>query len=375
VLGWLGETFRRLRQEWDISFFKIDFLFAAAHPGQRHDPATTRAQALRLGVKEIRKAIGRKAFLLGCGAPLGPCVGLVDGMRIGADVDPNWYPLWRNDLSAVSTHNALRNVIARAPLHGRLWANDPDCLLVRQRGENMGLVLNEMRTLTTLVALTGGVTLNSDNLTTIEEGRIKYLRQTLPPTGVAARPLDLFEREMPRLFVLPVKRDWGRWWIAAVINWGDTTQETTLRLSDAGLPAGRYHVFHYWRRRYLGLADDTVTLSRHQPHETAVLLFKPASHRPDLLTTTFHVGQGAVEVSRYQFEIINARSTIEVALEKAGQQSGRVFFTVPQGWRVSEATVNGRHQTPVEEGPELVSLGLTLHDQAHLHLAFEATET
>lgn len=371
VLDWLNETFKRMRKDWDISFFKIDFLFAAARPGRRHDPASTRAQALRRGVETIRKAIGRKAFLLGCGAPLGPCVGLVDGMRIGPDVDPNWYPIWRNDLSAVSTQNALRNVVTRAPLHGRLWANDPDCLLVRGRGDDMDLVLNEVRTLVALVALSGGLTLDSDDLARISPGRLKYLRQTLPPTGISARPLDLFEHELPRLFVLPAEREWGRWWIAAMINWDDRTTETTVRLADLGLPAGRYHVFHYWRRRYLGVTDDVVTVHRHQPHETAVMLLKPVSERPDLLTTTFHVCQGVVEITNYQSEIINARSTVKVRLEKAGRQFGRAFFTVPRGWRVVEARVDDRQQVPVTEAAQVVSLGLTLEDRADVEVAFE----
>ncbi|MGD2144972.1 MAG: alpha-galactosidase, partial [Anaerolineae bacterium] len=344
VLRWLRETFRRMRREWEASFFKIDFLFAATCPGRRHDPTATRAQALRRGVGAIRDAIGDRAFLLACGAPLGPCVGLVDGMRIGPDVDPNWHPVWRHDLASVSAENALRNVVTRAPLHGRLWANDPDCLLVRQRGDDMGLVLNEMRTLASLVALTGGPTLDSDELSTISVGRLKYLRQTLPPTGMSARPLDLFEREMPRLFTLQVDRNWGRWWIAGIINWGDHTTETTVRLADLDLPAGRYHLFHYWRRRYLGVTGDIVTIRRHQPHETAVLLFKPVSDRPDLLTTTFHVCQGAVEISGYEFELIDARSKVKVRIEKAGRQFGRVFFTVPRGWRVVEASVDGRRQ-------------------------------
>lgn len=373
VLHWLGETFERMREAWGISFFKIDFLFAAALAGRRYDPSTTRAQALRRGVRAIRQAIGDRSFLLGCGAPLGPCVGLVDGMRIGPDVDPNWYPIWRNDLSAVSTQNALRNVVTRAPLHGRLWANDPDCLLVRQRGDDMDLVLNEVRTLAALVALSGGLTLDSDDLTRIDPGRLKYLRQTLPPTGISARPLDLFEHELPRLFVLPVERDWGRWWVAGVINWHDRTTETTVHLNDLGLHPGRYHVFHYWRRRYLGVVDDTVTVRRHQPHETAVLLFKPVSDRPDLLTTTFHVCQGLIEVTSYQSEIINAESTVKVTLEKMGQQFGRVFFTVPRGWRIVKAQVDGRQQAPVIEATHVVSFGLTLENRADVEVAFERT--
>lgn len=371
VLDWLTETFKRMRQEWGVSFFKIDFLFAAAHAGRHHDPTATRAQALRRGVRTIRDAIGDKAFLLGCGAPLGPCVGLVDGMRIGPDVDPNWHPIWRHDLSSVSTKNALRNIVTRSVLHGRLWANDPDCVLVRQRGDDMDLVLNEMRTLVALVALSGGLTVDSDDLTTIDPGRLKYLRQALPPTGIPARPLDLFEREMPSLFVLPVERGWGRWWVAGVVNWGNSTTETRVRLADLNLPSGRYHVFHYWRRRYLGVTDDTITVQRHQPHETAVLLLRPVSDRPDLLTTTFHICQGVVEITSYQAEISNARSTVKVTVEKAGRQFGRVFFTVPKGWRVAEAEVNERRQTPVTEAPRVISLGLTLQQRATVRVSFE----
>jgi alpha-galactosidase len=371
VLEWLRETFTLMRQEWAISLFKIDFLFAAAHPGHHQDATATRAQALRRGVEAIREAVGDDAFLLGCGAPLGPCVGLVDGMRIGPDVDPNWHPIWRHDLSSVSTKNALRNVVTRAPFHGRLWANDPDCLLVRERGQDMDLVLNEMRTLAALVALSGGLTLNSDDLSRINPGRLKYLRQTLPSTGISARPLDLFEHEMPRLFVLPVERGWGYWWVAGVINWDDHTVETTVRLADLGLPAARYHVYHYWRRRYLGVSEDVITVRRHQPHETAVLLFKPVSHRPDLLTTTFHVCQGAVEIADCRFEIADSSTRITVMLEKVGVQFGRLLFTVPKGWRVVGAEVDGRKQAPVTEVPGVVSLGLTLDGQAVVEVNFD----
>ncbi len=368
VLAWLEETFRRMRREWGVTFFKIDFLFAAARPGRRYDPSATRAQALRRGVEAVRAGIGDDAFLLGCGAPLGPCIGLVDGMRIGTDVDPNWHPLFRYDLSAASTENALRNSITRAPFHNRLWLNDPDCLLVRQRGPDLDLVLNEMRTLTAVIALLGGLTLNSDNLALIRPGRLKYLWQALPPTGVSARPLDLFEHEMPRLLLLPVERDWGRWWVAGVINWEDHTVETTVRLSDLGLPAGRYHVFHYWRRRYLGITDDGVLLRRHQPHETAVLLFKPVSDRPDLLTTTFHVCQGAVEVADCCWD--EAHGLLRIALEKAGRQFGEVWLTVPEPWGVVEVGVDGERHPWVSPAPGLLRLGLTLEDRAELTARF-----
>lgn len=369
VLDWLQYTFWRMRSEWGMVFFKIDFIFAAALPGRRRDPTATRAQALRRGVEAVRRGIGDDAFLLGCGAPLGPCVGLVDGMRVGPDVDPNWHPVWSHDLSAPSTENALRNSIARAPFHGRLWASDPDCLMVRRRGATLNLVLNEMRSLTALAALLGGMTLDSDHLPVIRPGRLKYLRQALPPTGVSARPLDLFENEMPRLLLLPVERDWGRWWVVGAINWADHTTETIVRTDELGLPRGRYHVYHYWRRRYLGVIDDGVTINRHQPHETAVLLFKPVAQRPDLLTTTFHVCQGATEVAECEWRA--ADNALRVELRKEGQQFGEVLFAVPQGWRAAEARVDGVKRPLVEIAAGVVGLGLTLEGRAEVEVGFE----
>lgn len=372
VLDWLRESFRRMRTEWGVQFFKIDFIFAAARPGRRHDPASTRAQALRRGVAAVREGIGDDAFLLGCGAPLGPCVGLVDGMRVGPDVDPNWHPIWRHDLSMPSIENALRNSLARAPFHGRLWANDPDCLLVRQRGPDLDLVLNEMRTLSALTALLGGSTINSDHLPAARPGRLKYLRQALPPTGVSARPLDLFEQELPRLHLLSVECDWGRWWVLGVVNWEDHTVETTVRLADLGLPSGRYHVYRYWRRRYLGTTEHSVTIRRHQPHETAVLLLKPVAERPDLLTTTFHVCQGMVEVGHCEWRAED--STLRVALHKAGRQFGQVLFVAPAGWAAVEARVDDARRPLTQIAPGVVSLGLTLAGQAMVEVQFAGSE-
>ena len=370
VLDWLRDTFEQMRTEWGVEFFKIDFLFAAARPGQRHDPASTRAQALRQGVEAIRSGIGDEAFLLGCGAPLGPCVGLVDGMRVGPDVDPNWQPLWRHDLSIPASQSALRNSITRAPMHGRLWVNDPDCLLVRQRGVDQDLVLNEMRTLSALIALLGGVTIDSDHLAEIRPGRLKYLRQTLPPTGMSAKPLDLFQNELPRLLVLPVEREWGQWWVVGVINWDDSTTETTVRLGDLGLSAGRYHVYHYWRRRYLGVSEDSLTIERHQPHETAVLLFKPVSAKPDLLTTTFHVCQGAVEIDELLMTEDDDGIAMTLTLTKGGSQFGELLFTVPDGWSALEARVDGLKRALFKIAPNLVALGLTLSGAVEVEVRF-----
>ncbi|MEK7246989.1 MAG: glycoside hydrolase family 36 protein, partial [Chloroflexota bacterium] len=89
VIGWLGATFRTICGEWGYDYVKIDFIYAGAVDGVRHDPNVTRAQAYRRGLEAIRDAVGLR-FILACGNPIGPSVGLVVGARFGPDVAPYW---------------------------------------------------------------------------------------------------------------------------------------------------------------------------------------------------------------------------------------------------------------------------------------------
>lgn len=116
-------------REWGADYFKIDFCYVGACEGLRHSGVTPVA-AYREGLALIREAIGPGPYLLACGAPILPSVGLVDAMRVGPDIAATIEPAEPNP-SLPSQHNATRNVQARAWQQGRFWVNDPDCLMVR----------------------------------------------------------------------------------------------------------------------------------------------------------------------------------------------------------------------------------------------------
>ena len=374
VEPWLAGVFQTMRNDWGVELFKIDFIFSACAAGRRHDPNSTRAQAFRRGLEIVRQAIGEDAFLLGCGAPQLPCVGVVDGMRVGPDVAGNWHPFWP-DLSMPSAENAMRNSITRYFTHGRLWVNDPDCVLVRDKDDQSDLVLSEMRSLVGIIALLGGITLSSDNLPTLRKGRFKYLEQMFPPTNLSARPLDLFDNELPQCLALQVERPWGQWLVAGIINWQDRTMTTDVDLEALGLPAGRYHIFNYWPRRYMGVAENVITLDRHLPHETIILLIKPVSDEPELLTTTFHVAQTLAEVMTVERDRDDDGSiTLKVVVERAGDQFGELWFTFPPALKLDAAAVNGRKRKVSSDGVGVAHLGLSPNGVAEITLTFVPVE-
>jgi alpha-galactosidase len=126
--AWLAGSMAAFRDA-GIDFFKVDFLYAGAVAGDRHQDVTALA-AYRQGIELLRAAVGPDAYLLGCGAPILPSVGLFDALRVSPDVAPTYEPA-SGDLSAPSQRAAAMTGAARAFQHGRFWVNDPDCLLAR----------------------------------------------------------------------------------------------------------------------------------------------------------------------------------------------------------------------------------------------------
>jgi len=228
VQAHLEEVARTLAVDWGYRVLKLDFCYAAALPGVRHDPASTRAQALRAALDAVRRGAGHDALLVGCGLPLGPAVGVVDGMRVGTDVAPTWggrVTRWAfSDQGGLSTRIAMRNTVTRAFLHGHLWANDPDCVMVRT--DRTRLTEAEVRFLVAAVALTDGMIVSSDQLDLVPPERLDLLRLAHELSGGHCRVVDLFARSEPERLV-STKADEV---LVGHLHWGDAPAAVTVTL-------------------------------------------------------------------------------------------------------------------------------------------------
>jgi alpha-galactosidase len=167
VLAHLEDVARTL-VSWGFTYLKLDFTYAPSFEGHWHDPSLTPAQRVRAGYDAVRRGAGDEAFLLGCGAPLGACIGVVDGMRIGPDVAPWWPPAEGAPFAdtAPSTRNAWRSTLARSFQHRKLWLNDPDCLMLRTSETQLSPA--QVEAWAQAVALSGGMALVSDDLALLD---------------------------------------------------------------------------------------------------------------------------------------------------------------------------------------------------------------
>jgi hypothetical protein len=193
VRKYVHHCVQRAVEEWGFNVLKIDFLYAACLEGNgKYDFSMSRAETMHLALKTIRDAAGPDVYLIGCGCPLATGIGFVDAMRVSADTGPTWYPAmplpWWDSGTLPSLRAMIRNSVSRAPLGHRWWHNDPDCLMF---GEHTRLTDDEVASAASIVAMTCGMLLLSDDLPKVPAQRIRILSKIFPLTGVSAVVLDL----------------------------------------------------------------------------------------------------------------------------------------------------------------------------------------
>jgi alpha-galactosidase len=330
VEAYLADLAETAVKGWGYEYLKLDFMYAGALYGRRYNPQMTRAQALRNAYRVIRGAVGPDIYLVGCGTPLGPAVGLLDAVRIGPDTAPHWAPrFWgmrrrfRDNPSLPSLRNSLRNTASRAWMHGRWWVNDPDVLILRDVGSE--LTDEEVLSQVTMVGLSGGLVLLSGDLDEISPERRALAATVLPPLLDGMEVLDLFEREMPEVVLVRVARGWARWRLVALFNWSDVPIERELPETVTLNERKAYHLVDFWQQRYLLLAPGALRPVLHLPPHGVVLLgIRSVKPDPHLVASSFHMSQGG-EVTRWQL----SENEIVLTLDIGRFARGSLWFALP----------------------------------------------
>lgn len=299
----LSSVVSRMTQEWGFRYLKLDGLWTGTgakqvyvndayvidHLGEAvgHDRAQTPLERYRSGLELVREAAGPGVFLLGCNVSqnmrtLGGSFGLVDAMRIGPDNGSDW-----NGLKAGPWHGSNRYF-----LHGRVWHNDPDPVYVRE-----SMPIEHARLLCSWVALSGQLTVMSDWLPDLPAERLNILKRILPNHGLKPRPVDLFEQELPRVWMLTDTRGETRRDVLGFFNWDEKerrrVEESVARL---GLPeAANYAGFDFWANAPVEPFSGTIAVDV-PAGSCRVIAVRPILDRPFVLSTNRHISQGIVDI-------------------------------------------------------------------------------
>lgn len=317
---WFGRLFQTVTGEWGYDFIKFDFVEWTILAAERYqDPTWSRAGAYRRGVEIMRQAIGPNRHLLDCG-PAPTAVGLIDSTRIEADQP---FLTWEQYVGAFNSNAPA--IAKRYYFHKRTWINDADHLGVSL------LTPAQASAAASIIALSGGTMISGDRLPELDGMRLDIVRKVFPSFGEAARPADLFEREKPEIFVLPVSRPFEDWTVVGIFNYeSGPAVEKRVPLSRLGLDPGQeWLAYEFWQQRLLGgVRGELRTLV---PAESVALIaLRKSRDVPQVISTDRHFTQGGVELR----DVIWSADSITLAGTSLGGKGVHynVLVRVPPGY-------------------------------------------
>jgi hypothetical protein len=293
---------KRIAGEWGYRYFKMDGMYTGTatqqvYPNSQYkpdgigeavfqNPDKTNIEAYRDGLKLIRQTAGDGVFILGCCAPqnmrsYGGAFGLIDAMRVGPDNGPGWKSLLRGPTYASRSYF----------LNGRVWWNDPDPVYVRA-----SVPIEHARLICSWVTIAGDLNLCSEWLPALPAERMDLLKRTMPSHDLPARPVDLFENDPPRIWLLTDDRQEPRRDVIGIYNWTSEPLNIDEPLERIGLPSnGPYVAFDYWANAFVPKFNGHLRTTL--PKESCqVLSVRPVADHPQLISTSRHITQGIVDV-------------------------------------------------------------------------------
>jgi hypothetical protein len=313
------------------------------------DPARSTEQALLGAVAAARETVGADFYMLYCSGmnqrDLSVAAAGFDAARIGGDIF-RWEDFVGQCVAQVMKYYAFHNVA---------FLNDPDNVILRPEFNSYDQALSRL----SFVSLLGLPVTLGDHLPDLPEERVELLRRGMP--ALTTHPMDVRALAHDLRVVklnLAVCKPYGEWNVLDVFNLRDEESEVTVDLlADLHLPAqeGPYLVFDYWNHAFIGaVAERFDVLLR--PCASRVFAVHKLLDRPQVISTSRHLSQGAVDLERLEWDA--ARMTLSGASRGIAGEAYEVVLYAPAGWRVLEAAnlrliaprVWGLVFTPAETG-------------------------
>lgn len=206
VREYIMRVFDTVLNVWGFDMVKLDFLYSQCIEPRN---GKTRGEIMCDGVELLREACGDK-WILGCGVPIGACMGVFDACRISCDASKNWkFKLEKGiDVNALvasirincenpSSQNAIINTVFRNHLDGRAFCNDPDVFFLRDI--NINYTWDQKLLHGKINSVCGNVLFVSDNAGDFDDERISYLKEFFKDKDYKVKLAEYVDENVIRL--------------------------------------------------------------------------------------------------------------------------------------------------------------------------------
>jgi hypothetical protein len=352
--------FESLGRRWRDRGFRYvttDFLSNGLRPPKHYDPTKTKAEVFRMGMEATRRGLGDEVYYRTIAALYGPSMGLSNDMRVGAD-------------SFGDVVSAYEIVGSLWFYNRRLWINDPESIVLRERDTMEKTIVpdafkghraaeaeagefksEQWSTMwASWIALSGTVMTYGDRLAELPPQQKSLYDRAFPPLNISGRPLDIWENKPFYLWGMsPADADGPYQLFGAFELGGKGAGKLSLNLDEISARCrgwekpttapGDYLVWNFWDRKLVPSKGSELTMTA--PSKSGTLFsLRPRLARPQLLATSGHFSQGMLETADIRWD--SQTSTLAGRARGNGFQATTLYFHVPAGMRLKEASVGSR---------------------------------
>ncbi len=321
VTDYMKRFVNTLVHDWDYDYLKNDFLsygfpevknidknflkyleVVDAKKIPRKDISITPVEAYQNSIRAIKEAAGDETFIMGCNSILFNSGGSIHAARVGGDIQSKLCVSWE-----CGTSKTVRTSAKRYYYNGRILWIDPDCLVTWDPVGRGVFTLNEARVRASLASFFGGMIMMSDKMYDLPPERVDLLKRVTPVYPKSARPLDLFEKDMPEIWLWDIEKDFGSWNVLGVFNYDSETMKREISYDYLGLDTTKqYIMYDFWNKKMPTRSSrynfrsfmpfDKEMALELEPHSCKVIAIHEKLPHPQVISTNRHLTQGGVDL-------------------------------------------------------------------------------
>jgi hypothetical protein len=214
--GLIEKEVAAIAGEWGYDLIKINYMgydgFVRRDSFIPEDDTVTPVSAIKKIAQSVRTGAGEDTVIWGIDTPLTTGMGSFNSVTMTSGIDNS---LWLSLREPV-----IKAAAARSAFNGKLWSNNYDSIMLRTP-----LTPVQAQAWATFFGLIGGDIISGDRLAGLSNERLNFFTKILPPHDMTARPVDLFERALPEVWELKIRKPVGAWNVVGCFNWSVSTKE------------------------------------------------------------------------------------------------------------------------------------------------------